>query len=549
MANSLDVSPYYYQQTRVIETEHGFLLSGNYYRKDDLTPISQIGTKIEAYGGKNMLCLKTHMNLNTTVRSGIRHNDFGIVPDPYIENRYYILLNGHHSNVSTKSNYSTIIVIEDSGKDITVIKTISDTDVLHIEEIYSITEDYIFFLARNLRYGSTIYYCRVINKKTWTISNIISNDTRDSVWRTKPKKVYEDETYLYIGYRYYHIYYVITEIDKSNLTYKSKGRAVKARNLYRLDGSLYASVHYDTGLPWVIDSGTVIHDNLYEEDGKYYFPLPYRNGAGSDPEKYLESTVEDNMIAFCFDTNINFDEDEVLTEIRIPHQRNTELIWYKDNVYSTFRFWVVDDYLYYALYDENQISSVNLLSTQGIHCFKILTGFDLEWQNVIRPSSSDRIISMILNSDRSICIIGYWQKFEILKRNTETGAYEQMHKVISSVENAGFDALDRLWYQKINGEIHVQNLDDPITVDMHFERSYYTYEDSDISSYITFEAYNFLNEAAAGKYILTLEGNAKFTLTGNKTFEFIYSGGTTQINITVTGPERITCNTKFIKVW
>jgi len=124
-----------------------------------------------------------------------------------------------------------------------------------------------------------------------------------------------------------------------------------------------------------------------------------------------------------------------------------------------------------------------------------------------------------------------------------------MNKTISGVVNAGFDALDRLWYQKVDNTIHVQNLDDPCIVNMKFERNYYTYEGTPINTFITFEAANFLAQPAYGKYILTLSGNAKFTDSGTYTHEFIYSGGPVQINMIVYGPERITCNTKFIKVW
>lgn len=540
MSNLLSIKPSAHQGIKVIEMAHNILLSNNCYRKDDLTPISMAGANVDISTANNMLATKTHMNLNTGLRAGFRHRYFDIIKDPYIENRYYILLGGNHSDIITTESYIIVANDDDTGNDINFIDIYSYAN-MEFEEILDITDKYIFVSAKSTQYTGTCYVFR-INKKTKEFLVSCSWVSNNNSYIANFKKINKNETYLYVIARYLGSSWYIHEIDKENNTSRSKLSVATNRTYVNTSGAAVG-----LGENSIVFRGqSIVNEDFYYENGKYYTIQPFANGLGFGGE----GNANDNFVAFCYDTTIPFDDASCFVTKRITVNKNKELNWGYYNDYSArFRFWIIDNYLYYGVYDESNTAIGNFSKIQGIHVFKILPGFDLEWQSVNRISTTKPIISMIFSQDKKIALIGYWQSFEILRLNSETKEYESTNKIISGIISVGFDSFDRLWYMKTDNNIHVENLSDPYTVDMRFEHNYYTYEGIDIQSYITFQAWSFLGTYANGKYILTLNGNAKFKDTNTKIFEFIYSEGVTKIDIVVYGPDQIVCDTEFIKVW
>ena len=92
MINALDIYPPSTAHSPVIETKNGILLKSQYYAKDNLAPISFSGCNFNVQTGYNTLNIATSCYLDTSIREGFRHQKPGIVSDPYINNRHYLII-------------------------------------------------------------------------------------------------------------------------------------------------------------------------------------------------------------------------------------------------------------------------------------------------------------------------------------------------------------------------------------------------------------------------------------------------------------------------
>ena len=250
----------------------------------------------------------------------------------------------------------------------------------------------------------------------------------------------------------------------------------------------------------------------------------------------------------CYDSSKSFNESDVITFRTTNGLQDIEQLKWKDGGYFAYRFWIIDNYLYYAIYDETN-SDNDMKNIQGIHVFKINPGFELEYVDKIQITIKKNIISMLYNSTKEILLIGYYNSFEIYLYNHDNHLYEPVNKELTNISSVGFDSMDRLWYQTLSNSVDVENLDDPQYVEIKFEKIYYTYENEDIDTYLTFKAISFTDKVPKGKYTLRLTGNAYFKNNGIKTLFINYTGGTVQLDIVVTGPKRIVCDVEYQKVW
>jgi len=260
-------------------------------------------------------------------------------------------------------------------------------------------------------------------------------------------------------------------------------------------------------------------------------------------------------------TNTNNNDTVGLNKVKqylFPYN-NANYYW-TDSVYTIQRHWIIGNYLYVALYNENAES--NMLSHQGVCVLQILTDaktaihsncrLETRLTHIGRTQFSNQksIISMVYNSNKTILLVGYKNNFEIWKLNTSTHLYANTGLAYSNIRCVGFDKLDRIWYQTLTNGVHYLSLNDPVKVTIKFEKQFYTYIGNDIESYVTFSAVDAFNTSAHGQYVLTLEGNAHFIDTNNKQLNITYNGDDTiHYPIMITGNKTIKCSAKYQKVW
>ena len=544
MGNALNITPT--NHAKVVETENSIVLMGNLYQKEDLSCISKTGCTFNISVGNNTLNINTYMNITGSHRLGERDKRLGIVSDPYIANRYYYMINNHYSNVNNA--YSYLISSEETGDGDITIKGNCNIQNIEWREILDIDENYIYASGIHLANGG-IYLYKILKSDMTATS--ITNVTETN--RAKINLIYKDETYIFfLMYGVYrasiHNRFYICRYNKSNAEYKTHlYNAPIMTTIGNTTGENYEYKFDNTNL-WMETCAYDIQD-FYKEGDKYYWCFPQRSGTklnvyDTDGE---EGNANNNLMIVCYDSTKNIDEG-VTFRTSNGIQDNEKLMW-KNESYHVYRFWIIDNYLYYALYDEKG-TDVDMIKYQGIHVFKIKPGFNLEYVDKIQISTKKNIISMVYNSDKSILLVGYMNSFEIMTYNKTTHLFEKANKELNNIISVGFDTMDRLWYQNSNGGVYCENMDDPQEVHIEFARPYYTYEGHDISTYLMFSAKSYTSKVPEGRYILTLSGNAHFDETGTETLTIKYKGDDTiHYPITITGPKRITCSTVFEKVW
>lgn len=535
MANSLDMTPK--SHAKVVETENAMILMGNYYQKEDLSCVSKQGCIFDNITvGNDTLNISRYMSITGAHRLGERNKQLGIVKDPYLSNRYYYSINNHYANVSSTLSY--LISAEEEDNDLVIIAKASVSNI-EWREVFDIDENYLYVSGTHLANGGVYIY--KINKNTCATS-VIFQITQTN--RAKCNLIRKDETYLYFivgGVN------AATTFERFYLVRYNKNNGEVKSTLYTPPKMKAGTTEYEynsTAL-WMSHNNMDIED-FYQEGSKYYFCYPQRSGAKLTEG---EGNANNNLMIVCYDSSKAFDDAGVIT-FRTSNgiQDNEKLLWANNNGYSCYRFWIIGTYLYYAVYDEtNNYPIMN--DIQGIHVFKIKHGFELEYIDKIQITTRKQIISMLYNSTKDMLLVGYLNSFEIYKYNETTHLYEALNKEITDVTCAGFDAMDRLWYRTSTSSVHVENLDDPQYVTIKFEKIYYTYEGEKIDTYLTFEAQSFTDKVPEGKYTLTLAGNAYFKDNYSQEMVIMYTGGTVQKDIVITGPKRVICSAVFQKVW
>ena len=134
----------------------------------------------------------------------------------------------------------------------------------------------------------------------------------------------------------------------------------------------------------------------------------------------------------CYDSSKSFNESGVITFRTTNGLQDIEQLKWKSGKYFAYRFWIIDNYLYYAIYDETN-SDDDMKNIQGIHVFKINPGFELEYVDKIQITIKKNIISMLYNSTKEILLIGYYNSFEIYLYNHNNHLYEPVNKELTNI--------------------------------------------------------------------------------------------------------------------
>lgn len=529
MPNALDITPK--THAKLIETENYFVIMGNLYQKEDLSCISRNGSIFNNIAaGYNILNLNNYMMVSGNINPTYRHNDFGIVSDPYKSNRYYYIIDNRYTNsvadLTVANTRNWIVITEEAGDgDLNVIKTVSLTNYI-FDNIIDIDETSIYvtahYSADSDKSGIQIFK---LNKDTGTNSLTIISYTNTN--KINANLIYRDETYFYVLFPY-----------NSNTDYTDGNRGKIRLLRYNKSNQEIKTNTYD--FP---GSGFTVHNNIdiqdfYKSGNKYYGIYLYKNDDNTD-----------HILTACFDASVNFTDTTNVFKLNLSSTLSTENITWDDNFNVAKRMWIKNNYIYLAIYDESN-TITTMITKQGIHVIKINSGFNLQYVGKVEFSNTKNAISLSYDTNKEILIIGYHQSFSIYTYNNTTHMYESVNKEITSVRCAGFDTMDRLWYETLTWGVHCENLDDPQEVTIKFEKPLYTYENHNINTYLTLSAKSYTDKPPVGRYVLTLSGNAYFDSTNDKTLNVNYTGNDTiHYPITITGPKRITCTVVFEKVW
>lgn len=565
---------------KVIETGLGFIIMGQYYTKADLDPVSLEGQNID--GGDNILNLHNVVYLDDTAREGLRDRMFKITKDEYFPDRYYFVVNGHYSDYNPTFPY--LCVSEEKDDKITILATLSGQN----KEWYQIVDqdnDFIYITWRMLD-GHTCGMSR-IDKEFFTETEIFSIPTTT---RSVPDFMFKDEVYIFISVRNVNATIYLFRYNKSAKTFMSKMKAANQDITFyscnptqHASGSWYERRNYVTPITHekLFPQNCIIrHDDCYASGNVRAIVIPQRynqnfflsnagrntssswvNSTGFETEettadsvkhwghngfRYSINTAQSNRNhgSFILNPDVAFENNNWYYALGNNYKNANFTRLTHDTNYNTYRYWIIDNkYLCLMMYEESN-GHTGHITYQGILVCTIESVTNITPVALTRVTTAKEIITMCYTTDKKVLLIGYKNEFELYK--WDGTKYIPTNIDITDVVSAGFDMLDRLWYQKTDGSVHTVNLTDPQTISLKFEKGYYTYIDENIDTYVTFSALDHLGDPAHGIYELELSGNIIFTDTGEKTYRVQYSGEDIQVNVSIVGPKTITCKTTFI---
>ena len=501
---------------KVIETANGFLLNTQYYTKEKLVPVPFEVCKL--YGSPYSVSTRKQLYLQ-----GFTWNDAndesGILRDSSYSNRYYIrVLSGYISG--TRRSCMTVFEEDDFGN----IKILYEYNMGDWQFIDYVDQDdnYVYFAARS----NTTFALHCMDKKTFAVAQLYSSSYKYNYARFH--KIYSDNLNVYMIF--YGNQYMYAAILNKN------SHAVTVSPAIHRGGMTGAAGYYLTNL---CDTPYQVDDDKY---GLFLCNI-------QNPEQPIDF--------YQFDTAQPIDTGFSMIETTIAWGNGMDKVDFfntcmtiNNSLYSTARCFIAEfngiKYLNLAVYRTNFENS-NYIATQGIYTFRINSEKSLTFTGYNQIDATKQFQGFIYDESKEHLIIAKQNSFQILKFNQTTQRYESTNFEITNCYSVGLDELQRVWYLKTDSSVHMINMEDAQSVEIEFEKDYYDYTGTTISTYINFSALNYLGEDFAGIFELTLSGPAVFSENNSSTLRFVYNGnGKQQVGIIITGASPITVYPKFV---
>jgi len=501
---------------KVIETTKGFLLNTQYYTKEKLSPVPF--EVCDLYGSPYSLCTRKQLYLQGFSWSD-PNDEIGILRDSVYPNRYYLrTLTGYISG----SRESRLITMEETENGETTVLNVYNMGDYQFLEFVGQNDHYVFWTQRS----NTTYSIYSFNKDNFSVSRIWY--TSASYNYARLRKIHEDDVNIYFVYASEQNMYAAT-LNKSSHGFSTSQAIFRGQS--DIGGNYYL---------------TNISDNPYQIDDNT-FGLFLCNV--TDPAQPIDF--------YQFDTSKTYAEGFTMQKTTIAWSGGKTKIDFFDTVasynnsqYNTVRNFIADfngiKYLNVVVYRYNYEHG-SFIATQGIYTFRINSATSLTITGYNQIDEAKQIGGFIYNESKEHLLIAKQNAFQILKFNQTTLRYESTNFEITGCYSVGLDELQRVWYLKTDSSVHMINMEDAQSVEIEFEKEYYDYTGSSISTYIEFSALNYLEEHFVGIFELTISGPAVFAENNTSTLRFTYNGmGKQQIGLTITGASPITIYPKFI---
>lgn len=505
-----DISP------KVIETANGFLLNTHYYTKEKLVPVPF--EVCDLYGSPYSLCTRKQLYLQSYAWRD-NNDEIGILKDSVYPNRYYLrTLTGYVSG----SNESRLITFEETENGEIKILNIYNMGDYQFLEYVGQDDNYLYWTQRSNLTASI----HAMHKTTFAVTNPWKSASTYDYSRLR--KIHEDDLYIYF------IYFMNQNIYATKFNKTTHG--------FGTSQAIYRGQETTTGNYGL----TNISDTPYQVDDTT-FGLFLCNT--TKPEQPIDF--------YQFDTSKTFADGFSIKKTVITWNSEKDKINFFElvtannaGIYSTVRNFISEfngiKYLNVYVYRTNFENS-GFISVQGIYTFRINSETSLTFTGYNQIDAAKQIDGFIYDESKEHLIVAKQNAFQILKFNQTTLKYESTNFEITGCYSVGLDELQRIWYIKTDSSVHMINMEDAQSVEIEFEKEYYDYTGTTISTYINFSALNYLGENFTGIFELTISGPAVFTENNTSLLRFTYNGtGKQQIGITITGASPITIYPKFI---
>lgn len=529
---------------KVIETKNGMVFYGHYYNKNNLAPIA-----LEQFiigGAKSVLNTNKRVMPAAPANCSMVFNDDTIIADEYEPNIFYSIIYN-----TGASNYNLIKYKEIENK-IEFIKSVNLA--LYYDKYLGQDENYLYFAFKSSKtIQNYIYvgsgsasnqvcaYSQIakINKKTLAFSQIgeylYFYGFNSVVSIHSCIKIFEDENYIYCG--------GFTNLIPNGIYLQ---RSILKFNIHRIvkSSSSIQTVKTDIiemnrdGIYNFINNKDIfkISDNVI---GFYLVVLTNTSYPLRLIKLKLNETVVGN-IATVENVTFTWNEDKKSLSA-FPDGP-----WYS---YETFITKVGDkSFVSLIMYQNANQYVAAQIANQGIYTFEMTEANKLKLTDYNRISDSV-IKGYLLSKDRRLLIIATATNTIFMKFDEEAGYYKITNTIEPVAYCVGLDLSERVWIMKSDAEVDVYSMSDTTDFSMIFEKDYYDYTGTDIKTFITIKAKNFMGEAISLPIELTIDGNAVFEDSNSKTIKVTTSNeDTIDIPIIITGPNQIVIYPKVINI-
>lgn len=499
---------------KVIETAKGMLLNNFYYDKNILSPIPYEALDKTS----SRYILNIHKNLYLRDYSwNEASNTLGIIQDSKNKNRYYFKLqNGYIEG--TRQEF--LICIEEQNN---VIIQLASTNIgdLQLIELVDQDDDFLYFTVK----GNKICYLYRYDKKTFAFTAIHTTSAYSYTYPTM-HKIYSNDTYIFL----------LAQLDTSLCVYqynKISKTLLYGASLAITTNSRYCNNRFNNAIH--------VRDNCY---GAYIFEA---NNLEQPIKLYSYNTdiiVATNNAAttahLLEDVTINWNNTDITKVTKLP----------VNSLHNYYSISIIEinnkKYLNLFVYNQNY-ENIAHTNAQGIYTFLIESTYELTFKGFTSCDASTQFGGYIESEDKRHIILAKQNAFQMMKFDINIERYVDVNVNITDCVSVGFDELQRIWYERTDTSVHIINLSDAQSVQIKFEKNYYEYSGTTISTYIEFSALNYLNEDMEGTFHLLMTGSAVFTENNTSELTFYYNGtGKQQIAINITGANPITIYPKYV---
>lgn len=521
---------------KMIETRYGFLLNGQYYNKDTLTPITLEQLLIEEQDRMVLNTNKKSFFFNSYINVHQEWDDDTIIADKYEPDVSYIILYKFDNPALNTSQINNCIIlkVKEANSTIQVINKVK-INYGHLQYLGQ-SEKYLYYRMSGYPYDSSFMHLFYIDKQTLESTMLFNSQTNDaSVQRASNHLsitvLYEDIDYIYIAFN-------SNRNSNNNITYAYVSRINKNTNTFQ--NISRNDLQLTDAIKPIFDSKDVfkISDGIY---GLYMLAIRGTTETTlNKPLKLLKLNIykSSSLNAMVTLSDINFTWTEEIKYLK-------RMVEYYLVKYKTFITKTSDkSYLNVIIYKTQEWKS-NLngyIPYQGIYTFEIVDYQNLKFVNYNQITDKTCLQNCLLTEDRRVIVVPAQASIFILKFNATKQRYEVINKLDTTTTKwVGLDTRDRMWLLKEDNELDLYSLNETTDVTIKFERDYYDYAGKSIETYITVTSKDFNGNYVATTLELTINGNAKFKSNNSKVVEITTpEDNSMDIPVIITGPNQIT---------
>ena len=196
--------------------------------------------------------------------------------------------------------------------------------------------------------------------------------------------------------------------------------------------------------------------------------------------------------------------------------------------------------------------SSTILSASGYHRHALVKYDETNdsWisKGIITPDESNQHIYGVIYYNQYTPIFFMNKRIIGYRLDLTTEKYNKCFEAAGTFYTIGMDENNKFYTFDNSNVCHIYNDVTSYLLDAQFEKSSYTYNNSDISTYVRIYSKNFVNEYIRTKVKITIEGNCKFPNNGKKELiTYTDASGPKDIGVTVTYGGTMYCYIKEVE--